>query len=112
MVENNKGGRPRIKVDIELIRHLKDKEQLGWSRVQKEYFIRTGHYISRDTLKRRYWDKIYGPSDKLGGFKFCRYKVLRYPIKKKVSATKAEEELWDKQAAELQAQLDWEQLNQ
>ena len=49
-------GRPRIKVDFELILRLRDTEKMGWMRGSEEYRRRTGQWISKDTLKRRYFE--------------------------------------------------------
>ncbi len=47
-------GRPRLMVDFGLLLDLREKENLGWSRVAREYTRRTGLYISKQTCKRRY----------------------------------------------------------
>lgn len=47
-------GRPRLSVDFATILRLRDEENLGWSRMAEVYRERTGQYISRDTIKRRY----------------------------------------------------------
>ena len=47
-------GRPRLKVDFALILRLREYNNLGWSRVAKEYTKATGQYISKETCKRRY----------------------------------------------------------
>lgn len=49
-------GRPRINVDSALILHLRDVENLGWSRGAEVYRNRTKQWISRDTFKRRYYE--------------------------------------------------------
>lgn len=47
-------GRPRLEVDFGLILDLREGENLGWSRVAREYTKRTEQYISKQTCKRRY----------------------------------------------------------
>ncbi len=47
-------GRPRLSVDFAIILRLRDKENLGWSRMAEAYRVTTGQWISRDTIKRRY----------------------------------------------------------
>ena len=47
-------GRPRLLVDFGLVLDLRESENLGWSRVAREYTKRTGQYISKQTCKRRY----------------------------------------------------------
>ena len=47
-------GRPRLLVDFGLVLDLREKENLGWSRVAREYTRRTGQYVSKQTCKRRY----------------------------------------------------------
>lgn len=49
-----RSGRPRKTVDIGLILDLREKENLGWSRVAAEYIGRTGDFISKQTCRRRY----------------------------------------------------------
>jgi hypothetical protein len=45
-----------LQVDYALILRLRDVENLGWSRGAAEYRRRTEQWISRDTLKRRYYE--------------------------------------------------------
>ncbi len=47
-------GRPRLSVDFAIVLRLRDKENLGWSRMAEAYRKLTGQYVSRDTMKRRY----------------------------------------------------------
>jgi hypothetical protein len=47
-------GRPRISVDFAIVLRLRNVENLGWSRMAQAYREKTGQYISRDTIKRRY----------------------------------------------------------
>ncbi len=47
-------GRPRISVDFAIVLRMRDTDKLGWSRMAKAYIEKTGQYISRDTIKRRY----------------------------------------------------------
>ena len=47
-------GRPRILVDFAIVLRMRDTDNLGWSRMAKAYVEKTGQYISRDTIKRRY----------------------------------------------------------
>ncbi len=49
-------GRPRLSVDIAIVLSMRDTDNLGWSRMAEAYRERTGQYISRDTIKRRYLD--------------------------------------------------------
>ena len=48
-------GRPKIKVDYDLIISLRQTESLGWKRAAAEYSSRTGQNISKDTYRRRYF---------------------------------------------------------
>ena len=47
-------GRPRLSVDFAIVLRMRDMDNLGWSRMAEAYREITGHYISRDTIKRRY----------------------------------------------------------
>ena len=47
-------GRPRLSVDFALILHLRERCNLGWSRVAREYTKEMGQYISKETCKRRH----------------------------------------------------------
>jgi hypothetical protein len=47
-------GRPRVKVDFAIVLRMRDTDNLGWSRMARAYTEKTGQYISRDTMKRRY----------------------------------------------------------
>ena len=47
-------GRPRLSVDFAIILRMRDVDNLGWSRMAEAYQGITGHYISQDTIKRRY----------------------------------------------------------
>jgi len=47
-------GRPRLLVDFGLILDLREKENLGWSRIASEYIKRTGQYVSKQICLRRY----------------------------------------------------------
>ncbi len=47
-------GRPRFSVDFALILHFRETRHFGWYKVAREYTIRTGDYISKETCKRRY----------------------------------------------------------
>lgn len=47
-------GRPRLSVDYTIVLRLRDKDNLGWSRMAEAYRRITGQWISRDTVKRRY----------------------------------------------------------
>ena len=49
-------GRPRLSVDFAIVLRLRDVENLGWSRMAEDYRKITGQYISRDTIKRRYFE--------------------------------------------------------
>ena len=49
-------GRPRISVDFAIVLRLRDEGYLGWSRMAEQYRELTGQYISRDTIKRRYFE--------------------------------------------------------
>ena len=49
-------GRPRIFVDFAIVLRLRDMENLGWSWMAEAYRTIAGHYISRDTVKRRYFE--------------------------------------------------------
>ncbi len=47
-------GRPRLSVDFAIVLRMRDKDNLGWSRMAEAYREITGQYVSRDTMKRRY----------------------------------------------------------
>ncbi len=47
-------GRPKILVDFAIVLRLRDVDNLGWSRMAEAYREKTGQYVSRDTIKRRY----------------------------------------------------------
>jgi hypothetical protein len=49
-------GRPRISVDFAIVLRLREEGNLGWSRMAEQYRELTGQYISRDTIKRRYFE--------------------------------------------------------
>lgn len=49
-------GRPRIPVDFAIVLRLREEGYLGWSRMAEQYRELTGQYISRDTIKRRYFE--------------------------------------------------------
>ena len=51
-----RSGRPRLQVDFALVLHLREDENLGWSRGAEEYRNKIGQWISRDTFKRRYYE--------------------------------------------------------
>ncbi len=47
-------GRPRLAVDFAIVLSLREKQNMGWSRMAEAYRELTGQWISRDTVKRRY----------------------------------------------------------
>ncbi len=47
-------GRPKLLVDFAIVLRLRDRDNLGWSRMAQAYQQQTGQYVSRDTMKRRY----------------------------------------------------------
>ena len=49
-------GRPRISVDFATVLRLRDEGNLGWTWMAEQYRKLTGQYISRDTIKRRYFE--------------------------------------------------------
>ena len=49
-------GRPRLDVDCALVLHLREGRGLGWSRMAQEYRRITGQYVSKETMKRRYFE--------------------------------------------------------
>ena len=51
-------GRPRLMVDFAIVLRMRDVDNLGWSRMAQQYTELTGQYVSRDTMKRRYFDAI------------------------------------------------------
>jgi len=51
-------GRPRFSVDFAIVLHLRDEQNLGWSRMAEVYQKLTGQYVSRDTIKRRYLEAM------------------------------------------------------
>ncbi len=50
-----KAGRPRLDLDIKIIKELRDGRGLGWRLVALEYEKTTGFWVSRETVKRRYY---------------------------------------------------------
>ena len=48
-------ARPRLMVDYAIVLRMRDIDQLGWSRMAEEYRKVSGQFISRDTIKRRYY---------------------------------------------------------
>ena len=48
--------RPRLVVDFAIVLRMRDGQNLGWSRMAEEYRKLSGEYISRDTIKRRYFE--------------------------------------------------------
>ena len=49
-------GRPRIPVDFAIVLRMRDEQKLGWLRMAEVYRKETGQYVSRDTMKRRYYE--------------------------------------------------------
>ena len=49
-------GRPRLSVDFAIVLRMRGGQNLGWSRMAEEYRKVSGEYISRDTMKRRYFE--------------------------------------------------------
>ena len=54
-----KWGRPRITVDITLLKYLRDDylrdgQHLGWLPIERKYYLYSKQRVSRDTLRRRY----------------------------------------------------------
>jgi len=49
-------GRPRLSVDFAIVLRMRDDQNLGWSKMAEEYRKLSGEYISRDTMKRRYFE--------------------------------------------------------
>ena len=49
-------GRPRLFVDFAIVLRMRDDQNLGWSKMAEEYRKLSGEYISRDTMKRRYFE--------------------------------------------------------
>ena len=45
-------GRPRVKINLELLRRLR-RARLGWRRIERRYYSETGVEVSFMTLKRR-----------------------------------------------------------
>ena len=58
-------GRPRLSVNFAIILRMRDDQNLGWSRMAEEYRELSGEYISRDTMKRRYFEAKYRVKDSL-----------------------------------------------
>ncbi len=78
-----KWGRPRIEVDIKLLKCLRNVDRLGWMRIEQRYCIATGNKVSRDTLRRRYLEDRLDRLEQLDGRERCRFKILRYGTPKK-----------------------------
>ncbi len=49
-------SRPRKEVDLAIVLRMRDEHNLGWTRMAEAYSELTGQYISRDTMKRRYYE--------------------------------------------------------
>ena len=49
-------GRPRLEVDFALVLRLRDVHGLGWSRMAEAYQQIKGYFVSRETMKRRYYE--------------------------------------------------------
>ena len=49
-------GRPRKEVDFAIVLRMREQRRLGWSRMAQTYRELTGQYISRETIKRRYFE--------------------------------------------------------
>lgn len=49
-------ARPRVEADFAIVLRMRDVEHLGWSRMAEEYRKLSGRFISRDTIKRRYFE--------------------------------------------------------
>ena len=49
-------GRPRLSVDFAIVLRMRDARHLGWSRMAEEYRKLSSEYVSRDTIKRRYFE--------------------------------------------------------
>ena len=49
-------ARPRLTVDFAIVLRMRDERNLGWSRMAEEYRKLSGEYVSRDTMKRRYFE--------------------------------------------------------
>ena len=58
-------GRPRLSVDFAIVLRLRDMDNLGWSRMAEVYRELTGKYVSRDTMKRRYFEAKQGINNSL-----------------------------------------------
>ena len=49
-------GRPKLSVDFAIVLRMRDTQNLGWSKMAEVYRKLTGEYVSRDTVKRRYYE--------------------------------------------------------
>jgi len=49
-------GRPRLSVDFAIVLRMRDDRNLGWSGMAEEYRKLSDQYVSRDTMKRRYFE--------------------------------------------------------
>ena len=58
-------GRPRLSVDFAIVLRMRDDRNLGWSRMAEEYRKLSGEYVSRDTMKRRYYEAKHQIKDSL-----------------------------------------------
>ena len=47
-------SRPKLMIDFAIVLRMRDTDNMGWSRMAEAYRQRTGQYVSRDTMKRRY----------------------------------------------------------
>ena len=82
-----KCGRPRITVDITLLKYLRDDylrdgQHLGWLPIETKYYLYNKQRVSRDTLRRRYLEDILDRLEQRTGMETCRFKILRYRTSK------------------------------
>ena len=71
-------GRPRITVDITLLKYLRDDLHLGWLPIERKYYLYNKQRVSRDTLRRRYLEELLDRLERRDGKERCRSKILRY----------------------------------
>lgn len=57
-------GRPRLELDLDLIVELREGKELGWRQAAREYQRRTGAFVSRDSIKRRYRDYMINTTNR------------------------------------------------
>ena len=72
-----KWGRPRSYVNSEIIVLFRESDHLGWSGIANKYFYITGNRISRDTVRRRYFEFKIKQANAGRQFPLCEHSILK-----------------------------------